>query len=477
MIDYRSVRKGDFSLPANHEAEASILGGILLDHSVADQAAVLLPSEALHLPSHQVFYRGMLSLRAAGKPIDMITLREALGDEAYEKAGGNIAVSKLTDGLPKTDDISYYAKIIKDKYRLRRLASVGSRITHMALDQEEEADRIIAEAEGLVFNIAEDTRGGDGEPEHVADVAARVVDFYEAKALDPTKLHGLDTGYIDINKMTLGLPEGLNIIAARPSHGKTSLAVNIACNVADRGGSVFMASIESSAEQIVQRILASQAKIDSYKMKQGRMTREEWDRLNVAVANLVATRFVIDDSSAPLPEELLSKSRRFKAKHGLDLLIVDHMQLMGRRMMPKRRYKDVRIAVMEVGAELVGISRALHVPVIGLSQLHRDVDTRTDHRPQMSDLAEAGTLEGDAETVMFIYREEMYNRTIENHGVASLIFGKQRDGLRDEIQMAFIEQYTRFEDLERQPPKREPAPSRDKARYTGGRYTRRDRDD
>lgn len=464
-------------MPSNLEAERSILGAILLDNSICDQAIGSLCADVFYLRSHGWIFDCMVELRGRGMPIDLVTMTDQLKrQDHFEQIGGATYISSLIDYVPRTDTIAHYIKLIMGKFRLRELLKVGAQIQALALAEEGDTDQIIAEAESLVFQVAEDSRTGDGEPEHVADVAARVADFFEAKALDPSKLHGLDTGYKDINKITLGLPEGLNIIGGRPSMGKTALAINIACNIANRGGSVFMSSIESSAEQIVQRIMASESHIDSYKMRQGRMTREEWDRLNTTVANLIATRFVIDESSAPTPEEILSKARRFQSKYGLDLLIVDHMQVMGRRLMAKRRYRDIRSAVMEVGSELIAIGRALHVPVLALSQLNRDVDSRADHRPQMSDLAEAGTLEGDAELVLLLFREEYYNPTVENHALASLIFAKQRDGIRDEIQMAFIEQYTRFEDLAEQPEKRIPA-SRERARYTGPRYARRDKDD
>lgn len=465
-------------MPCNVEAERSILGAILLDNSVCDQASAKLHTGVFWIKTNEWIFDCMVELRNQGLPIDLITLTDQLRRrEKFDKIGGATYIGSLIDGVPRTDTIAHYIKLVRNKYRLRELIKVGAQIQALAFDEELETDEIVAEAEGLVFRIGEEGRAGDGEPEHVADIAARVADFYEAKALDPSKLYGLDTGYIDINKLTLGLPEGLNIIAGRPSMGKTSLAMNIACNIANRGGSVFMSSIDSSAEQIVQRILASESKIDSYKMRQGRMTKEEWDRLNTTVAQLIATRFVIDDTTAPSPEEILSKARRFKSKNGLDLLIVDHMQIMARRLMARRRYRDIRTAVMEVGSELTSIGRALHVPILGLSQLNREVDTRADHRPQMSDLAESGTLEGDAETIILLFREEYYNLTAENHGIATLIFGKQKDGARDEIQMAFADKYTRFEDLKEQPPKREPAPPREKARYTGPRYARRDRDD
>lgn len=245
-------------------------------------------------------------------------------------------------------------------------------------------------------------------------------------------------------------PSGLYVTDDYIVTHNTSLATNIACNVAHNGGSVYFASLESGAEKIAQRVLASESRIDSYRMRSSYMNREEWGRLADTLRALSITRFVIDDTPDITPEELGSRCRQYKSQNGLDLLVVDYLQLMARRLMYTRRYRDLRIAVQEVGSGLIGLSRMLDIPVLALAQLSREVDNRPGHRPQMSDLAESASLEMDSDLVIFLLREEKYKRTDQNQNIATVIFGKNRDGSTDEdISMAFIKNYTRFESLDK----------------------------
>lgn len=439
-------------LPHSEEAEKSILGAILLDNPIMDQALEHLQVDALFFASHRMIYKKMQVLYNKALPIDFITLRDELRVAGeLERVGGGTFIASLIDGVPKTSSIAGYITIVNEHALKRKLYSFANNIIARIEDGGENSEDLIEAVEREVYEIAERRRHGKG-PRHVAAIAARLVDYYDQKARDPDALLGLSTGYDDLDRMTLGLTPGVTLLAARPSQGKSSLAINIACNVAKQGKSVYYLSIESTAEQVVQRILASESRVDSYRMRKGTMLPEEWQRLEAVYQDLSITKFFVDDSTTISPEELTSRCRKYKAQYGLDLVVVDYVQLMARRLLYQRRYKDLRLAVQEVGAGLVALSREDHyglgVPVLALAQLNREVDQRSEHRPQLSDLAESASLEADSDIIMFLYREEWY-KPGKNPGVATVIFGKQRDGCLGEVDMAFIKNYTRFECLAR----------------------------
>lgn len=448
-------------LPQEVELEKSFLGAILLDQRIIDQASVLLEPDDLFLRSHQKIYRVLLHLAAIGQPLNDIGVisSELRRRVEFEEVGGATYIASLIDGLPRTDNLKPYADRIKEAALKRDLIALCQSTIANVFDGDKQFAEIAQQVETEVFALAETRRRSEG-PRPVWAIAGPLVDFYEQKGVDPGKLIGLDVGYEDLNTQTLGLTPGITLVAARPSMGKTALAVNISCNVTIRSaGSVFFASLESGAEKIVQRILASEARVDSRRMRTGYMNKEEWARLHDALQSLAVTRFVIDDTPDLLPAELASRVRQYQAKNGLDLVVVDYLQLMARRLQMVRRYRDLRNAVQEVGNELVGLSRSLNVPVLGIAQLSRAVDDRSDHRPQMSDLAESASLEQDADLVLFLLREEQYGRTQDNRGLATIIFGKQRDGGTDEdITMAYIKEFTRFESLKRESWPKPPIP-------------------
>lgn len=448
-----TILEPDFSrsLPYSEEAEAAVLGAIILDNNIVYQAIDLLgqTGDDIHLWNHRTIYRKMVILANRGSVIDLVTLSDELRKaNEFEQVRGASGISSFIDGVPRMDNIEHHVRIIKHKSHLRKLISVANQISASCFDEEDEVDIIQEQAERLIFELSTDSRINNTE--HVAVIASRLADFYEVKAQDSSALIGLSTGYADLDKRTSGLV-GVTVIAGRPGHCKTASAVNIACNVAFAGGLVYYCTPESRKELITQRVLASQAKIDSVRMREGRMDRDEWGKLLDVLRRLTVTHFYIDDQSDITPEALFSRCRQYKLVHGrLDLLVVDYIQLIARRLMRdrKRRINSLREAVQYVSEYLVQIAKDLDVPVLALAQLNREIDSRPGHRPIMSDLAESSCLEQDADLILFSLREEKYEATAENEGILKFIFGKFRDGstIKD-IDMAFIESQTRLESL------------------------------
>jgi len=388
----------------------------------------------------------MLSLVDRSGPIDLITLSDELRRAGeFEQVGGATYIASLIDGVPRTDTIEPYAKIIKQKAMLRRLITASNQIIARAFDEEDDPEIIIDEAERMIFQIAEDRiRQGF---QYIGDVAQRRLEQIEQMTGRPEMITGVPTGFTDFDQMTSGLQrQDLVIVAARPSMGKTALALNMAQYAAKNGNTVGVFSLEMSAEQLVSRLLCSEARVDAHRLRTGYLNREEWARLADALRRLTETQIYIDDTAGVGVLEMRAKTRRLKAEHGLDLLIIDYLQLMSGRGRIESRQQEVS----QISRDLKGLAKEIDVPVIALSQLSRAPETRSDHRPQLSDLRESGSIEQDADVVCFIYRDEVYNPTDENHGTAELIIGKQRNGPTGTVQMAFLKEFTRFENMWRE---------------------------
>jgi replicative DNA helicase len=433
----------DKGLPSSVEAERSILGAIILDNAVCNQAIEMLRREDFFLDSHRRIYEKMVALSERGSPIDLITLSEELRKAAeFEQVGGYTYISSLIDGVPRTDTIEHYAKIVKEKSQLRKLITASNQIIASCFDEEDDPEIIIDRAEALIFQIAEDrVRQGF---QYIGEVAQRRLEQIEQMAGRPEMITGVPTGFTDFDQMTSGLQrQELIIIAARPSMGKTALALNMALYAAKNGSTVGVFSLEMSAEQLVSRLLCSEARVDAHRLRTGYLNREEWARLADALRRLCETQVYLDDTPGASVLEMRAKCRRLKAEHNLDLLIIDYMQLMSGRGRIESRQQEVS----QISRDLKGLAKELNVPVVALSQLSRATETRSDHRPQLSDLRESGSIEQDADVVCFIYRDEVYNQTDENRGVAELIIGKQRNGPTGTVQMAFLKEFTRFENM------------------------------
>ncbi|HEY6328341.1 MAG TPA: replicative DNA helicase, partial [Blastocatellia bacterium] len=358
--------------------------------------------------------------------------------------GGATYIASLIDGVPRTDTIEHYAKIVKSKAMLRRLISASNQIIARCVEEEDEAIVIVDEAEQMIFQIAEDrVRQGFKQ---VGEVAQKRLEQLEQMAGRPEMITGVPTGFTDLDELTSGLQrQDLIIIAARPSMGKTALALNMAQYAARNRLCIGIFSLEMSAEQLVSRLLCSEARLDAHRLRGGYLNREEWARLADALRRLCEMKIFIDDKPAQGVMEMRAKSRRLKAEHGLDLLIVDYMQLMAGRGRIESRQQEVS----QISRDLKALARELDVPVIALSQLSRAPETRSgeNKKPQLSDLRESGAIEQDADVVCFIYREEVYNKTDENEGKAELILAKQRNGPTGAVELAFSKQHTRFDSL------------------------------
>ncbi|HXI90321.1 MAG TPA: replicative DNA helicase [Blastocatellia bacterium] len=436
----------DKGLPSNVEAERSILGAILLDNAVCNQAIELLRRDDFFLDSHRRIFDKMVVLTERLMPIDLITLSDELRRAGeFEQIGGATYIASLIDGVPRTDTIEPYAKLVKQKSMLRKLISASQQIVSLAFEEEDDADVIIDKAEQLIFQIAEDrVRQGF---QYIGDVAHRRLEQIEQMAGRPEMITGVPTGFTDFDRMTSGLQrQELIVIAARPSMGKTALALNMAQYAAKNANVVGIFSLEMSAEQLVSRLLCSEARVDAHRLRTGYLNREEWARLADALRRLCETKVFIDDSAAVSVMEMRAKCRRLKAEHGLDLLIVDYLQLMAGRGRIESRQQEVS----QISRDLKGLAKELDIPVVALSQLSRAPEQRSEHKPQLSDLRESGAIEQDSDVVCFIYREELYNPTDENQGTAELIIGKQRNGPTGMVQLAFLKEFTRFENMWRE---------------------------
>ena len=439
--DYTSAH----TLPANIEAERSILGAILLDNFSYNQAAEHLKSEDFCLDSHRRIYSRMVDLAESSRPIDLITLVEELDRHKELEAIGDAAyLSSLLDGVPDRPSIEHYIHIVRDKALLRGLMHAANAAIARAAEQTDPAEEILNDAEAAIFQLSEERigRGFLGVPEIVKESFGSV----DALLQRGQRITGLATHYPDLDEMTSGLQRAdLVIVAARPSMGKTAFALNIAENAAIEDEKVVgVFSLEMSREALLLRLLCSQASVDSHKLRTGSLWREDEAKVAHAMEQLAHAPIFIDDTPGISLSEMRAKARRLQQKQGrLDLLIVDYLQLMSGG---GRRYENRTQEVSAISRGLKGLAKEMNVPVVALSQLSRAPESRGgDHRPQLADLRESGSIEQDADVVMFIFREEVYRQDDpELQGRAELIIAKQRNGPTGKVGLVFIKNSTRF---------------------------------
>ena len=436
------------SLPANVEAERSILGAILLDNLAYNQAAEHLKPEDFSLDSHRRIYTRMVDLAESSRAIDLITLVEELDRRKELEAIGDVGyISGLLDGVPDRPSIEHYIKIVRDKALLRGLIHASNAAIARASEQSDAAEEILNDAEAAIFQLSEKRigRGFMGVQEIVKESFGSV----DALLQRGQRITGLATHYADFDEMTSGLQRAdLIIIAARPSMGKTALAMNIAENAAiEDNKTVGMFSLEMSREALLLRLLCSKAKVDSHRMRTGSLWREDMDKVVHAMEQLAHAPIFIDDTPGIALSEMRAKAKRlYQSQGALDLIIVDYLQLMSGG---GRRYENRTQEVSAISRGLKGLAKELNVPVVALSQLSRAPESRGgDHRPQLADLRESGSIEQDADVVAFIFREEIYKPDEpELDGIAEIIIAKQRNGPTGRLKMAFLKNSTRFESL------------------------------
>ena len=444
--DY-SLERG---LPVSMEAERSILGAILLDNSLYDQAAENLAPDDFSLDAHRRVYSRMRDLQETGRPVDMITLVEELDRRKEVEAIGGVAyLSSLIDGVPDRPSIEHYVRIVRNKALLRGLINLAQNAIAEAIEHSDEAEEVLGRAEQAIFQLSEN-RIGQGFMNIPSIIKGSFGSLEELYARGQ-EITGLATHYTQLDKLTSGLqPSDLIIIAARPSMGKTALAMNIAENAAVLDGKVVgVFSLEMSREALLMRMLASHAQVDSKDLRQGFLTKDDMRKLTRATEQLSHSKLFIDDSPGISVSEMRAKARRLRQTEGLDLLIVDYLQLMSAVPIGGKRFENRTQEVSAISRGLKALAKELKVPVVALSQLSRAPESRGgDHRPQLSDLRESGSIEQDADVVAFIFREEVYKKDDPDlDGIAELIVAKQRNGPTDTIKMAFIKRYTRFENL------------------------------
>ena len=436
--------------PHSIEAEQSVLGGLLLDNSAWDRIGDVLSLDDFYRDDHRRIYRHIANLVEHGKPADVVTVAESIeSSEDKDKTGGLAYLGTLAQNTPSAHNIRRYAEIVHERAVMRKLASVGNEIADSALNPlGKDVGQLLDEAESRVFQIAEaGVRGRVGfhDIHQLLSQVMERVDFLYSRD-NPSDVTGVPTGYRELDQMTSGFQEGdLIIIAGRPSMGKTALALNISEHVAvTEKRPVMVFSMEMSGTQIAARILGSRARIDQHKLRTGKLSDEDWSKLANALGELHDAPIHIDETAALNPLELRSRARRLARQYAgkLGLVVVDYLQLM---VSEGRRDENRATELSEISRSLKALAKELHVPVVALSQLNRAVDQRPDKRPIMSDLRESGALEQDADLILFIYREEVYNREVGEKGKAEVIVGKQRNGPIGDIPLTFLGQYTRFE--------------------------------
>jgi replicative DNA helicase len=437
------------TLPHNLEAEKSVLGAILMHNEAFNHAAELIDSKDFFRDAHRRIFDKMVALSERNDAIDLVTLKEELArSNELDEVGGPAYIASLADGVPRSANVEHYARIVKEKATLRSLIQSANRILSDAYRAEEDADLILDGAEKAIFEIAEDRIREGFVPlrDLVQSSFATIERLQQHKGL----VTGVPTGFVDLDELTSGLqPSDLVLVAARPSMGKTSFALNIAQHVGIQTDmTVGIFSLEMSKEQLFMRMLTAEARIDAHRFRSGYLNEKDYGRLSHALGTLADARVFIDDSASLGVLEMRAKARRLQAEHGLHLLIVDYIQLMQGR----GRFENRQTEIASISRSLKGLAKELRIPIVALSQLSRAPETRSDHRPQLSDLRESGALEQDADVVMFIFREEQYrdadgqpNQAAE--GVAEIIIGKQRNGPVGTAKLAFIKEHTRFENL------------------------------
>ena len=436
------------TLPHNLEAEKCVLGAILINNQAFNQAAEVVDAEDFFRDAHRRIFHKMVALTDRSEPVDLVTLNDELTRSSeLDEVGGPAYISSLTDGVPRSANVEYYARIVKEKSTLRRLIQSANDVLARAYEAEDDADNQLDEAERSIFQIADDRmRSGFVRVGDLVDAGHELIEKLQAHQGLVT---GVPSGFVDLDELTSGFQRSdLVIIAARPSMGKTSFVLNLALHCAiEAGKTVGLFSLEMAKEQLFLRMLTSEARIDAHRLRSGYLGERDYAQLVDAFGRLHDATFFIDDSPGLGILEMRAKARRLKLEHGLDLLIVDYLQLMQGR----GRFENRQQELASISRALKLLAKELNVPILALSQLSRAPEARGDHRPQLSDLRESGALEQDADVVLFIFREEMYaqeaERRPEVEGVAEIIIGKQRNGPTGTVRLAFLKQYTRFENL------------------------------
>lgn len=435
--------------PQNLEAESSVLGGILLENEAINLVVELLRPDDFYRESHRKIFRAMIEITDRSEPVDLITLSEFMkGRGELEAVGGTAYLASLADFVPTAANIAYYARIVREKAILRSLITAATEIATRGFEDQGNVEEFLDRAEKVIFDISEKkikaafVAVGD----MIKDTLKTVEKLYERKEM----VTGVPTGYEDLDRLTAGLqPSDLIVVAGRPSMGKTAFSLNIATHAAFAGIGVAVFSLEMAKEQLVLRMLCSEARVDNSKIRSGYLGERDFPKLANAAGRLHEAPIYIDDTPAISILELRAKARRLVRDRTkkVGLLVVDYLQLMRGMGTASNREQEIS----EISRSLKALAKELSVPVIAISQLNRRVEDRGDKRPMMADLRESGAIEQDADVIMFIYRDEVYNPKSDNKGIAEVIVAKQRNGPIDTVNLTFINEFTRFENYTQRP--------------------------
>ncbi len=432
------------SLPQSIEAEQSVIGSMIIDKSAIVQVAERLEENDFYRDGHKIIFKAIFEMFKNDTAVDLLTLLEYLkSNDLLEKAGGVTYITEVSSSVPTTANLSSYIKIVEEKSTLRKLIKASTSIIEDSYNKQGEVANVLDKAEKKIFDIAEKRTSSDFEPLNV--VLER--GFLEIERLfnNRGEITGVGSGIKDLDAKTSGFQKGdMVLIAARPSMGKTTFALNIAENAALREGkSVVIFSLEMSKEQLAYKLLCSEANVDMLKLRTGTLDDQDWESIARATGPLSKAKIYIDDTAGVSVMEMRSKCRKLKMEYGIDLILIDYLQLMSGSSSENRQQE-----VSEISRSIKALAKEMQCPVIALSQLSRAPEQRADHRPMLSDLRESGSIEQDADVVMFLYRDEYYNKESEDRGVAECIIAKQRNGPVGTVKMAWLGQFSRFGDLE-----------------------------
>ena len=433
-------------LPHSVEAEQSVIGSMIMDRDAIMTASEVITSEDFYQSQYGVLFDAMLELYNEGKPVDLVTLQERLREKDVPPEISSLEFAKdLLDAVPTSANVRHYATIVQEKSMLRKLIKVNEEIANTCYLAKERTEDILEETEKKIFDLLQYRSTGDFVP--IKQVVLNALDKIEKASKNKGTVTGIPTGFIDLDYKTSGFqPSDLILIAARPSMGKTAFVLNVAQNMAFKEGkTVAIFSLEMSKEQLVNRLFSLESKVDSQALRTGNLTDEDWAKLIEGAAVVGKSNLIIDDTPGISIAELRSKCRKFKLEHNLGIIIIDYLQLMSGGKRSESRQQEIS----EISRSLKAVARELNVPVVALSQLSRAVEQRPDHRPMLSDLRESGAIEQDADVVMFLYRDDYYNKDTDKKNIAEVIIEKQRNGPIGTVELVWLPNYTKFANMKK----------------------------
>ncbi len=432
-------------MPQSPEAEQSVIGSMMIDSEAITTVSELLVSEDFYNPQYRALFECMVELYEAGRPTDLVTLQDKLREKDVPAEFSSVDfISNIIASVPTSANAKYYAEIVKNKAILRKLIRTTEGITEECYSEKEEVETILEATEKEIFDVVQNRSTSDFTP--IKEIAITSFNSIRAAALNKGSVTGLSTGFTELDYRTAGFqPSDLILIAARPSMGKTAFVLNIAEYMALHSGvTTAVFSLEMSKDQLVKRLIAMNSKVDSQHIRTGELEADEWFKVTESVKLIGESNLVIDDTPGISIGQLRSKCRKLKMEKDLGIIIIDYLQL----MTAGKRVESRQQEISEISRSLKALARELDCPVVALSQLSRSVESRDNKRPMLSDLRESGAIEQDADVVMFIYRDDYYNKESERKGVSEIIIGKQRNGPTCTIELAWLAQYTKFANLE-----------------------------